>query len=179
MKISGKMSKGVCAAILGAVVAGMPLAAVHAEAGVLSRHGEHRYDVRRGMYAQEGGSDTEVCPGRYVDEENAKQYRNGPKPVAPPVEQKVEEDQEDADREQDEEDVEKEQHEEAVEKEHREEPVAKKPADGTQKEKREYYYNVRRGMYAQEGGSDIEVRRGKYEQPSPDGERRGLLRNNS
>ena len=47
---------------------------------------------------------------------------------------------------------------------------------GENNEQREYAYDVRRGMYEQEGGSDTEVRRGMYEQPSEDGERRGLVR---
>ena len=67
MYFSGKWSRRLCAAVIGAAVVGTPLFAVHAgeEDGGMSRHGQHRYDVRRGMYEKEGGSDTEVSRGMY------------------------------------------------------------------------------------------------------------------
>ena len=64
MKADKKWQKRLAAAILGAVVAGMPLFAAEAVEATFSQNGE-RYDVRRGMYEKEGGSDTEVRRGQY------------------------------------------------------------------------------------------------------------------
>ena len=69
----------------------------------------------------------------------------------------------------------------AEERKNREEPPKETRSEARSEEKRdveprEYKYDVRRGMYEQEGGSDTQVRRGMYEQPSEDGERRGLVR---
>ena len=63
MKLAKKWNRRIFAAVLGAAVVGAPLFAVHADPA-FSRDGE-RYDVRRGMYEQEGGSDTQVRRGMY------------------------------------------------------------------------------------------------------------------
>ena len=63
MKLATKWNRRIFAAVLGATVVGAPLFAVHADPA-FSRDGE-RYDVRRGMYEQEGGSDTQVRRGMY------------------------------------------------------------------------------------------------------------------
>lgn len=153
MKLAKKWNRRIFAAVLGAVVMGAPLFAVHADPA-FSRDGE-RYDVRRGMYEKEGGSDEHIPLGQYADAD---------KRAAREEERR--------------EDAEKRKAEEAKEaKEAKEEKTHEaRKESGEQKETREYAYDVRRGMYEQEGGSDTQVRRGMYEQPSEDGERRGLVR---
>lgn len=151
MKLAKKWTRRIFAAVLGAVVVGAPLFAVHADPA-FSRDGE-KYDVRRGMYEKEGGSDEHVRLGQYADKEH----------------QAAREEQ----RREDEEKRKAEEHREEVKKEEVKEAREK---NGENNEPREYAYDVRRGMYEKEGGSDTEVRRGMYEQPSEDGERRGLVR---
>ena len=151
MTLAKKWSRRVFAATLCMTVVGAPLFAVHAEGQpTFSRDGE-RYDVRRGMYEKEGGSDEHVRLGRYADEEHRQ-----------------------AREEQRREDQEKQQAEER-----REETRCEGHSEERQGErhgKREYRYDVRRGMYEQEDGSDTQVRPGMYEQPSADGEQRTLSR---
>ena len=154
MKMAKKWNRRIFAVALGAVLAGAPLFAVHAEEPAFTRDGQ-QYDVRRGMYEKEGGSDEHVRLGRYADEEH-RQARE-------------EERREDQERRQTEERQEEQRDETRCEG-HNEEQR------GEHHEKREYRYDVRRGMYEKEGGSDTEVRRGMYEQPSEDGERRSLTR---
>ncbi len=151
MKLATKWNRRIFAAVLGAAVVGAPLFAVHADPA-FSRDGE-RYDVRRGMYEQEGGSDEHVRLGQYADKEHQAAR-----------EEQRREDEEKRKAEESRTEVKKEEVKEAREKR------------GENNEQREYAYDVRRGMYEQEGGSDTEVRRGMYEQPSEDGERRGLVR---
>ncbi len=151
MKLAKKWNRRVFAAVLGAVIVGSPLFAVHAEGPSFSQDGE-RYDVRRGMYEKEGGSDEHIPLGQYADAEHRA-----------------------AREEERREDAEKRKAEEAKEAKEETTHEARKES-GEQKEQREYAYDVRRGMYEQEGGSDTQVRRGMYEQPSEDGERRGLIR---
>ena len=151
MKLATKWNRRIFAAVLGAAVVGAPLFAVHADPA-FSRDGE-RYDVRRGMYEQEGGSDEHVRLGQYADKEHQAAR-----------EEQRREDEEKRKAEESRTEVKKEEVKEAREKQ------------GENNEQREYAYDVRRGMYEQEGGSDTEVRRGMYEQPSEDGERRGLVR---
>ncbi len=184
MKAESKWQKRLAAAVLGAVVAGMPLFAAQAADPAFSPDGE-RYNVRRGMYERDGGSDEHVRLGKYADEKHQ--------------EARHEQQREDLEKRQAEEraEFEKRQSEERAEfekrqaeardeqkaghqAEARDEQQAEEAHNGPKAEKtteqREYRYDVRRGMYAQEGGSDIEVRRGQYEQPSEDGERRSLTR---
>lgn len=151
MKLATKWNRRIFAAVLGAAVVGAPLFAAHADPA-FSRDGE-RYDVRRGMYEQEGGSDEHVRLGQYADKEHQAAR-----------EEQRREDEEKRKAEESRTEVKKEEVKEAREKR------------GENNEQREYAYDVRRGMYEQEGGSDTEVRRGMYEQPSEDGERRGLVR---
>lgn len=152
MKLAKKWNRRIFAAVLGAAVVGAPLFAVHADPA-FSRDGE-RYDVRRGMYEQEGGSDEHVRLGQYADKEHQA-----------------------AREEQRREDEEKHKAEERREETQAEATVSEqKEAQKEQQEKREYAYDVRRGMYEQEGGSDTQVRRGMYEQPSEDGNRNSLVR---
>ena len=155
MKLTRKWNRRVFAAVLGTMVVGAPLFAVHADPA-FSRDGE-RYDVRRGMYEKEGGSDEHVQLGRYADEEHRAA--------------REEERREDEAKRQAEE-----RREEAKDETKCEGHNGPSAENEGQHEKREYYYNVRRGMYEKEGGSDTEVRRGMYEQPSEDGERPGLVR---
>ncbi len=161
MRFSGTWSKRIFAATLGMVIVGAPLFTVHADEGAFDRHGEHRYDVRRGAYEKEGGSDTEVKPGKYADEKKAREQREEHKGDH----RDVESEKARQERRERREEHEKERREEIEREEHHD-------SDGP----REYKYDVRRGMYEKEGGSDTEVSRGMYEQPSPDGERRGLQR---
>lgn len=152
MKSTKKWQKGLAAAILGTVIVGAPLFTAYADGPTLSRDGE-RYDVRRGMYEKEGGSDTHVRGGMYETEEHRRA-------------------REEADREDRREHEDRESREERREHrdEHREEH---RDHDG----KREYRYDVRRGMYEKEGGSDTEVRRGMYEDKNrPEEERHTLQR---
>ena len=152
MKLAKKWNRRIFAAVLGAAVVGAPLFAVHADPA-FSRDGE-RYDVRRGMYEQEGGSDEHVRLGQYADKEH----------------QAAREEQRRTDEE-------KRKAEERREETQAEATVGEqKEAQKEQHEKREYAYDVRRGMYEQEGGSYTQVRRGMYEQPSEDGSRNSLVR---
>ena len=152
MKLATKWNRRIFAAVLGAAVVGAPLFAVHADPA-FSHDGE-RYDVRRGMYEQEGGSDEHVRLGQYADKEH----------------QAAREEQRRTDEE-------KRKAEERREETQAEATVSEqKEAKNDQQEKREYAYDVRRGMYEQEGGSDTQVRRGMYEQPSEDGNRNSLVR---
>ena len=152
MKLAKKWNRRIFAAVLGAAVVGAPLFAVHADPA-FSRDGE-RYDVRRGMYEQEGGSDEHVPLGQYADKEH----------------QAAREEQRRTDEE-------KRKAEERREETQAEATVGEqKETQKEQHEKREYAYDVRRGMYEQEGGSDTQVRRGMYEQPSEDGSRNSLVR---
>lgn len=152
MKLVKKWNRRIFAAVLGAAIVGAPLFAVHADPA-FSRDGE-RYDVRRGMYEQEGGSDEHVPLGQYADKEHQA-----------------------AREEQRREDEDKRKAEERREETEAEATVGEqKETQKEQHEKREYAYDVRRGMYEQEGGSDTQVRRGMYEQPSEDGSRNSLVR---
>ncbi len=175
MRFARMWSKRIFAATLGLAIVGMPLFTAHADEGTFDRHGEHRYDVRRGEYEKEGGSDTTVKPGKYADEEKAREQREERK-----GEHKNEHKNEHHDggkREHQETERERrERHErrEEHERERREEIDREENRDN--EGPREYKYDVRRGMYEQEGGSDTEVSRGMYEKPKEDGERRGLVR---
>ena len=161
-------NKKLIAAVIGAAVVGAPLFAVHAEGPAFSPDGE-RYDVRRGMYEQEGGSDTHVRLGQYADEKHR--------------EAREEERREDLEKRQAEErkELDKQQAEERKEFEKNEHPeeaknvTKREESEAQQNGQREYKYDVRRGMYEQEGGSDTQVRRGMYEQPTKDGESRSSL----
>ena len=155
MKMTKKWSRRFFAVALGMTIVGAPLFAVHAEGNATFTRDGQQYDVRRGMYEQEGGSDEHVRLGRYADSEH-RQARE-------------EERCEDQKKRQAEERCEEEAKAEAQREAHKE-------GNESQHEKREYRYDVRRGMYEQEGSSDTEVRRGMYEQPSEDGERRSLTR---
>ena len=159
MKFAGTWSRRIFAVTLGMAVVGGPLFTVHADEGSFDRHGEHRYDVRRGAYEQEGGSDTSVKPGKYADEEKAREQRE---------EHKDKHDDAESEKARRERQERREEH----ERERREEIEKEEGSD----KPREYKYDVRRGMYEQEGGSDTEVSRGMYEQPEKDGEHRGLSR---
>ena len=163
MKLAKKWHKQVFAAVLSAAVVGAPLFAVHAEEqATFSRDGQ-RYDVRRGQFEKEGGSDTHVRLGQYADEQHQ--------------EARHEEQREDLEKRQAEERAEFEKRQvEEQQTEQREEVREEAKRGESQGEQREYRYDVRRGMYEKEGGSDTEVRRGQYEQPSEDGQRRGLVR---
>lgn len=152
MKLAKKWNRRIFAAVLGAAIVGAPLFAVHADPA-FSRDGE-RYDVRRGMYEKEGGSDEHVRLGKYADQEHQA-----------------------AREEQRREDEDKRKAEERREETQAEATVGEqKETQKEQHEKREYAYDVRRGMYEQEGGSHTQVRRGMYEQPSEDGSRNSLVR---
>ena len=150
MKLAKKWNRRIFAAVLGTVIAGVPLFAVQADPA-FSKDGE-RYDVRRGMYEKEGGSDEHSPLGQYADAEHRA-----------------------AREEERREDAEKRKAEEAKEAKEDTTHEARKES-GEQKGPREYAYDVRRGMYEQEGGSDTQVRRGMYEQPSEDGNRNSLVR---
>lgn len=152
MKLAKKWNRRIFAAVLGAAVVGAPLFAVHADPA-FSQDGP-RYDVRRGMYEKEGGSDEHVRLGKYADQEHR--------------EAREEQRREDEDKRKAEERREETQAEATV--------GEQKETQKEQHEKREYAYDVRRGMYEQEGGSDTQVRRGMYEQPSEDGSRNSLVR---
>ena len=168
MKMSKKWNKRIFALVLGTVVAGAPLFAAQAEESAFSRHDEHRYDVRRGMYEQDGGSDTEVAPGRY-----AREQRDG------------QQDDRQNDRRDEQRDGHRDEHRHGAHEEGRHEEHheghgrghdTERHEEHHHNEQREHRYDVRRGRYEQEGGSDTEVRRGMYEQPSEDGSRRELAR---
>ncbi len=205
MKAGKKWQKQLAAAVLGAIVAGMPLFAAEAgEQATFSREGE-RYDVRRGQYEKEGGSDEHVRLGKYADEEHQEARREEQRED---LEKRHAEEREKMEARHAEE---RESFEKGERKDRGERPDGHKDQrhdgprddhrgprhDGPQDEHRdhrpdehrdgqgeqdqndkprEYRYDVRRGQYEQEGGSDIEVRRGQYEQPSEDGQRRGLIR---
>ena len=73
IKKNSKLVKGIMGALLGAAIVGGSALGTVAQAAdgsqaTFSREGE-RYDVRRGMYEQEGGSDTQVRRGMYQDHE--------------------------------------------------------------------------------------------------------------
>ena len=182
MRLKGTWGKRLFAATLGAVIVGAPLFTVHADEGAFDRHGEHRYDVRRGAYEKPGGSDTEVAPGRYADEERAREHREqhrdqeSEKERRERHERREERERERRGEHQETERERRERHErrEEHERERREEIDREENRDN--EGPRQYKYDVRRGMYEQEGGSDTEVSRGMYEQPSEDGQRRGLQR---
>lgn len=213
MKAEKKWQKRLAAAILGAMVAGMPLFAAHAEEAAFSRDGE-RYNVRRGMYEKDGGSDEHVRLGQYADERHREARDEERREDLDKRQSKEREDfekrqaeerkafenrqsternehrQEHRDHDRREEHRDHDRHEEHRDhsrheehrdhdrhEEHRDEHRGG-PSDRQENraEGREYRYDVRRGMYEQEGGSDEQVRRGQYEQPSEDGMRRGLVR---
>ena len=69
MKLGKKWHKQVFAAVLGAAVVGAPLLTAHAADPAFSRDGQ-QYDVRRGMYEKDGGSDEHVRLGQYADREH-------------------------------------------------------------------------------------------------------------
>ena len=56
MKLANQWQKQIFAAVLGAAVVGAPLFTAHAAEPAFSRDGQ-QYDVRRGMYEKDGGSD--------------------------------------------------------------------------------------------------------------------------
>ena len=173
MKADKKWQKRLAAAILGAVVAGMPLFAAEAAEATFSQNGE-RYDVRRGMYEKEGGSDEHVRLGQYADEQHQEARKEEQRKD---LEKRQAEERAEFEKRQAEEraDFEKQKTEER-QGERSEEVRDETKSEARQAEQREYRYDVRRGMYEKEGGSDTEVRRGQYEQPSEDGQRRGLVR---
>ena len=173
MKAESKWQKRLATAILGAMVAGMPLFAAEAANATFSRDGE-RYDVRRGMYEKEGGSDEHVRLGQYADEKHQEARKEEQRED---LQKRQAEERAEFDKRQAEEraEFEKQQAEERQD-ERREEVRNETKSEAREGEQREYRYDVRRGMYEKEGGSDTEVRRGQYEQPSEDGQRRGLVR---
>ncbi len=156
MKLAKKWNRRIFAAVLGAAVVGAPLFAVHADPA-FSQDGP-RYDVRRGAYEKEGGSDEHVRLGKYADKEHQ---------AAREEQRRTDEEKRKAEERREETQA------EATVAEQKE---AQKETQKEQQEKREYAYDVRRGMYEQEGGSDTQVRRGMYEQPSEDGNRNSLVR---
>ena len=192
MKAEKKWQKRLAAVVLGAMVAGMPLFAAEAESqSAFSPDGE-RYNVRRGMYEKEGGSDEHVRLGQYADEQH-REARNEQR--REDLDKRQNEERKDFEKRQSEErkDFEDRQRQEREHRgheneeqhkdhrnhehgEHRDEHSGQHRNQAERREHREYRYDVRRGMYEQEGGSDTEVRRGQYEQPSEDGMRRGLVR---
>lgn len=187
MNLTKKWHKGLAAAILGTVIAGTPLFAVHAEESAFSRDGE-RYDVRRGAYEKDGGSDEHVRLGKYADEKH-RDARNEQR--REDLEKRQAKEREDFEKRQGEERKEFEEskdehhakdrdsrhneHRDDHREEHRDNH-RNEHRGGHQDEHREYRYDVRRGMYEKEGGSDTRVRRGRYEQSREDGERHGLTR---
>jgi hypothetical protein len=176
MKLAKKWNRRIFAAVLGTVVVGAPLFAVHADP-TFSQEGE-KYDVRRGMYEKEGGSDEHVRLGQYADEKHREARQEEQRAD---LEKRQAKEREEFEKRQAEErkDFEKQQSKEnrnANEASSESKGEVKSEANAEQKEPREYYYDVRRGMYEKEGGSDTEVRLGMYEQPSEDGERPGLIR---
>ena len=64
MKLANQWQKQIFAAVLGAAVVGAPLFTAHAAEPAFSRDGQ-QYDVRRGMYEKDGGSDAQVRRGMY------------------------------------------------------------------------------------------------------------------
>ncbi len=167
MKLAKKWNRRIFAAVLGAVVVGAPLLAVQAADPTFSQNGE-RYDVRRGMYEKEGGSDEHVRLGKYADEKHQEARREERRED---LEKRQAEERKEFEKHQAEErkEFEKSEHpEEAKNEAKHEEP--NKGSEAHQDGPREYKYDVRRGMYEQEGGSDTQVRRGMYEQPDANGE---------
>ena len=154
MKLAKRWHRRLFAATLGMAIVGAPLFAVHAEDQPAFTRDGQQYDVRRGMYEKDGGSDEHIPLGRYADEKHR--------------EERAEERREDQEKHEAEERREEAQA-EAERKEHSEKTEA-------HHEKREYKYDVRRGMYEKEGGSDTQVAPGMYEQPSADGEQHTLTR---
>ena len=145
MRLAGTWSKRLFAATLSMAIVGAPLFTVQAEEGAFDRHGEHRYDVRRGEYEQPGGSDTEVAPGKYADEEKAKEQREqhqGEHRDGGNHEQRGETEAERRERHERREEHERQRREQVEREEGRSEEQ-----DGP----RQYKYDVRRGMYEQEG----------------------------
>ena len=72
MKKAAKWMSGFGALLMGAAVMGAPLSVAWAAEGSgaqdgLGGDGEYKYDVRRGMYQEEGGAKHHVRPGRYVE----------------------------------------------------------------------------------------------------------------
>ena len=176
MRLAKKWHKQVFAAVLGAAVVGAPLFAVHAGEPTFSPDGE-RYDVRRGMYEKEGGSDEHVRLGKYADEKH-QEARDEERREE--LAKRQAEEREDLAKRQAEErkELEDRQTEERGEKRAEEtKEVTKETHSENRGEQREYRYDVRRGMYEKEGGSDTEVRRGMYEDTSrPESERSSLTR---
>ena len=178
MKAESKWQKRLAAAVLGAMVAGMPLFVAEAADPTFSQNGE-RYDVRRGMYEKEGGSDEHVRLGQYADEKHQEARKEEQRAD---LQKRQTEERAEFEKRQAEERAEFEKQQAEKQKaeeppvERREEVREETKSEARQGEQREYRYDVRRGMYEQEGGSDVEVRRGQYEQPSEDGQRRGLVR---
>ena len=161
MKLANQWQKQIFAAVLGAAVVGAPLFTAHAADPAFSRDGQ-QYDVRRGMYAD-----------KEHQEARSEERRED-------LEKRQNKEREDFEKRQEEErkDFEKQQ---AEERKSREEPSKETRSEAHSEEKRdgeprEYKYDVRRGMYEQEGGSDTQVRRGMYEQPNEDGQRSSLTR---
>ena len=72
MKKAAKWVSGVGALLMGAAVMGAPISVALAAEGTgaqdgLGGDGGYKYDVRRGMYQEEGGAKHHVKPGRYVE----------------------------------------------------------------------------------------------------------------
>ena len=71
MKKAAKWMSGLGALLMGAAVMGASISVAWAaeDTGAqdgLGGDGEYKYDVRRGMYQQEGGATHHVKPGRYA-----------------------------------------------------------------------------------------------------------------
>ena len=161
-------NKKLAAAVIGAAIVGAPLFAVHADP-VFSQDGE-RYDVRRGMYEKEGGSDEHVRLGKYADEKH-REVREEER--REDLEKRQAEERKDFEQRQAEE---RENFEKDERREEAKDEAKREESEARHGENREYKYDVRRGMYEKEGGSDTQVRRGMYEQPTKDGEGRSLTR---
>ena len=175
MKLAKKWHKQVFAAVLSAAVVGAPLFAVHAEEqATFSRDGQ-RYDVRRGQFEKEGGSDTHVRLGQYADEQHQEARHEEQREDL--EKRQAEERAEFEKRQAEERDEFEKQQVEEQQSEQREEVREEAKRGESQGEQREYRYDVRRGMYEKEGGSDTQVRRGMYEDESrPESERSSLTR---
>lgn len=186
MKLAKKWNRRIFAAVLGAAVVGAPLFAVHADPA-FSQDGP-RYDVRRGMYEKEGGSDEHVRLGKYADqehreardEERREDFARRQNEERKDFEKRQGEEREDFEKRQAKEREERQERRDdqrgGHREEHRDEHRSEHREQHAHHEQPEHAYNVRRGMYEKEGGSDTEVRRGMYEQPSEDGSRNSLVR---
>lgn len=81
MKTAAKWMSGLGALLVGAAVVGAPLSVAWAAEGSgaqdgLGGDGEYKYDVRRGMYQEEGGAKHHVRPGRYVEHQEGVEWKS-------------------------------------------------------------------------------------------------------